>query len=315
LKGQESEMHAILMGDPRFFHIKGGANPYTRTSWGFRKRVEQARALEQWQRLKETFESLDVRVLVSPAMKHLPGSVFPANAGFLYPKYQSIKPSQKIFYLSHLTAHRYHERDVFRHVLAPLGFAFHTLPYAFEGEADFFPCADFFIFSYGTVRSTGFRPRLGWPPLRYQFSHRSDERNVKMLQKIVCDKPVVKIFLSDVRYYHGDTCLFAFGRNREYLLAYLPALARESQDELRRRLGKRLIPLSESDAQNFVANSFQVDTKEGPHLVIPSQTSSEAKQLLSKLGFPHSAVDVSEFFTKGGGSIKCLLCDLGPIEL
>ena len=76
--------------------------------------------------------------------------------------------------------------------------------------------------------------------------------------------------------------------------------------------GTRLLPLSKIDAENFTANSFQLDTPQGPHLFLPALTSESFKKSIHRLGLPYTQVDVSEFLKKGGGSIKCLLCDLGP---
>lgn len=306
--------HAVLLGDPTFFRIKGGKNPYTRDVLGFRKKVDRQKAISQWQRFKETLERLGARVLVMPPEIEYPGMAFPANAGFLHPKYGLIPLAQKTFYLSHLLAHREGERKFYRGFFEKLGVATHATPYVFEGEADFFPCGDFFIFSYGEIMPTGFRPRLGFPPWQYQFSHRSDERNLSFLKSAV-QREVIPVRLTDTRFYHGDTVFFAFGPKRESLLAYLEAVDPGSRAELKRIFGSKLIALSQKDAQNFVANSFQLDTPNGPHLVLPSGVSEEIKKIISGLGFPYTLVDVSEFFEKGGGSIKCLVCDLGPDDV
>ena len=53
---------AILMGDPERFRIKGGLNPYTRNRWGFKKCIDRARAVYQWQGLKELLESLGEQI-------------------------------------------------------------------------------------------------------------------------------------------------------------------------------------------------------------------------------------------------------------
>jgi len=304
--------HAVLLGDPTHFRIKAGANTYTRNKWGFRKKVNQKKALAQWLVLKELLESLGVKAFVLPSNPNYPGLVFPANAGFLFPKYEALPYSQKIFYLSALTKHRAGEQAIYRDFLGSLGFQFRTLSLPFEGEADFFSCGEDYIFSYGDIVSTGFRPKWGWPPFAYRFSHRTDQRNLATLQGVVGDKRIIEIKLVDPRYYHGDTALFAFGSSREYLFAYLDSMGGESQSRLKTKLGKRLFPLSRDDAENFVANSFQVDTDQGPHLVLPEKTSDKVKSTLKTLDIPFSTIEVSEFYEKGGGSIKCLLCDLGP---
>jgi len=304
--------HAVLLGDPSFFRVKSGANPYTRNRWGFKKRVDLRKALYQWEHFRETLERLGAKTFILPPEKDHPGMVFPANAGFLYPKYEPLPFSQKRFYLSSLTAHRQGETAIYRGFLSGLGLRCETLPYRFEGEADFFPCGQFYIFSYGAIVAAGFKAVWGLPPWCYQFSHRSDYRNLQGLEKIVGSSQVIALRLADTRYYHGDTALFAFGPNREYLLAYLEGLDRESQACLKNYLGNRLIPIAKEDAENFTANSFQLDTPQGPHLVVPDRVSPAIRDKFSSLGLSFTTVDVSEFLEKGGGSIKCLLCDLGP---
>lgn len=304
--------HAVLLGDPAAFRIKSGKNPYTRDRWGRRKTVDLPKAIAQWNHFKGTLESLGAHVFVLPPSEENPSAVFPANAGFLYPKYEQMSWSNKKFYLSALSPHRRGEEALYRNFLASVGLAAETAPYPFEGEADFFPCGNFYIFCHGPIVPTGFRPAWGWPPYRYRFSHRTDKRSREFLQIAIGQKEILAVRLTDERYYHGDTALFAFGRQREYLFAYLEALDFESQSRLKHRLGNRLFPLSKADAEHFVANSFQLDTPEGPHLVFPEGVSSEVKNTVTRMGLPMTTVDVSEFFLKGGGSIKCLICDLGP---
>jgi len=125
-------------------------------------------------------------------------------------------------------------------------------------------------------------------------------------------KNIVEVRLSDPWFFHGDTVMFPFGRKREYLLVYLEAMDRESRERLEKRFSSRLVPLSEEDARRFAANSFQLETVDGPRLVMPQGVSQALKEKISGLGFRIAEVDVSEFFEKGGGSVKCLLLDLGP---
>jgi len=305
--------HAVLLGDPAHFRIKSGRNPYTRTKWGWRKRVNKERALEQWDSLKALLMSLGAQVHVAPADPRFSGTVFPANAGFLYPLYDNLPADEKCFYMSNLTSHREDEKQLYARKISELGFKLGNLPHDFEGEADFFPCGDFYLFCSGQIRPMGFRPQWGWPPYRFQFSHRSDSRNQAALEKIVGRERLIPITLKDGRYYHGDTALFSFGAKREYLAAYLPAMDSASQERLRNKLGKRLVPLTQTEAQSFVANSFQLFTDHGPHLILPRGVSQGFLRNMESLGLASSQVDVSEFFEKGGGSIKCMLCDLGLV--
>lgn len=305
--------HGVILGDPAHFRIKNGKNPWTRDAWGLRKKVDLAKAVGQWNHFKGTLEGLGAQVFVLEAKREFPGMVFPANAGFLYPKYELQPLAEKRFYLSRLLPSRAGETRTYTRFLNSLGLRLEELPYLFEGEADFFECGDFYIFTYGDIVPTGFRVRAGRPPWEYRFSHRSDARNAEALRRIVSPRTVLTVKLTDTRFYHGDTALFAFGPRRENLLAYLEALEPDSAARLKKVLGDRLVPISRKDAENFVANAFQMDTPEGPHILFPEGVSEEVKRAVSKLNIPFTTVDVSEFFTKGGGSIKCMLCDLGPV--
>ncbi len=307
--------HTVLMGNPIFFRIKDGKNPYTRNSYGIKKQVNRLKAFHQWKTLKEKLEALGARVLVLQPQKEYPSMVFPSTAGFLYPKHSPVDIKDKTFYLSRLESPMSDKSLVYHQFFEALGTGVGNLPYDFEGESDFIPVNDAYIFAYGDIVSTGFRPTLSFPPWRYQFSHKSDERNISQLRHIVKKKKVIPIKLIDPNFYHGEMAMFAFGRHRENLLAYLPAMDDESQIRLKSHFGKKLIPIFQNDADNLAANSFQVDAQDGPHLILPSQVSTELALQITRLGLPYVKVDLSEFSHKGGGSVKALLCDLGPLIL
>ena len=113
-------------------------------------------------------------------------------------------------------------------------------------------------------------------------------------------------------FYHGDTCVTAFGPNRRFVLAYLDALSVPSQELLRERLGDRLLPLAEDDAAIYAANAFRLRTAQGERLFLPAGVSDRLQDELRSRGVAPDLVDVSEFWTKGGGSVKCMIGDLGP---
>ena len=124
---------------------------------------------------------------------------------------------------------------------------------------------------------------------------------------------MLRIELVDERYYHGDTCLCSFGPGREFLLAYAPALHPESLDELREHFGERLVELSGADAAIYAANSFALEHSGEPLLVMPRGISSELADAVRATGTRIVDVDVSEFHKKGGGSVKCMIGDLGEL--
>ena len=61
-------MHTILLGDPSHFRIKAGQNPYTRTRWGLKKKVDLKKAIDQWRRFKEALLEKGAEVLLKKQM-------------------------------------------------------------------------------------------------------------------------------------------------------------------------------------------------------------------------------------------------------
>lgn len=290
------------MGDPSFFRIKSGSNPHTRDFLGRRKRVDAARAVEQWNKLKEGLERHGIRVEVLPADPELPGMVFPANAGFRH---------GRRFYLSNLNPARAGETAHYQRKISELGLEVRRLPslHPFEGEADFIPVGDLFLFTYGQLEQPRWEYRLGFPPYRRIYGFRSDYRQLPALRVIVHPKEVLLLELTDECHYHGDTVLCAFGPRNDQLMVYLEGLAPEAGRALKARFGDRLLPLSREDGRGFAANSFQA----GPVLLIPDGASQKLTEQVRARGVIPFPVDVSEFLGKGGGAIKCMLLDLGDL--
>src|SRR5262249_49862131 len=76
--------------------------------------------------------------------------------------------------------------------------------------------------------------------------------------------------------------------------------------------GADLIELDSVDAARYAANSFQIISEGRCSLILPSGLSSGTLAQIRDRGVEPISVDVSEFLAKGGGSIKCMILDLGP---
>jgi len=281
----------VLMGDPAHFSVKGGANPHTRTRWGTRRRVDRTRAIEQWDALKRTLEDLGIEVLVVPPDPAQPGLVYPANAGFLTDVDAERPPAEKRFTLSNLLPTRAGEKAHYRRVLEPTGLPLAEFDprYRFEGEADFFPAGDVHLFTSGRLERQRFVPHLGFPPWKRVYGFRSDARLEPELAALVAPRPVLRIGLVLEAHYHGDTALCAFGPHRQHLLVYRDALAPDDWPVLSARFGDAVIELS-------------------------GGVSDRLLDQIRERGVTPIVVDVSEFLKKGGGSVKCMIGDLGPVE-
>ena len=135
-----------------------------------------------------------------------------------------------------------------------------------------------------------------------------------VLAPIVAPKETLRIELTLEAHYHGDTALCAFGPRRQHCLVYEDAVAPAGLRELRERLGDALLPLDEADAQRYAANSFTYTTTSGDsYLVMPGGVSDRLLAQVRERGVTPVPVDVSEFLKKGGGSVKCMIGDLGPV--
>jgi N-dimethylarginine dimethylaminohydrolase len=302
----------ILMGDPTYFSIRAGANPHTRTAWGRRKSVDRNRAITQWHAFAQLLCRFGVRVLVVPPDPTLTGLVYPANAGFLYPLDVERRNQEKVFYLANLLPSRAGEQAVYKEFLEKCGFRPAHVTARFEGEADFFPVGDRYVFTYGRVETQRFRLRLGLPPYERVYGFRSEIGAFAELQQIVTGTAVIPLELCDEAYYHGDTVLCAFGPERRFLLAYLEALMPPAVQRLRELWKENVIPLSAADAALYAANSFTL-AQNGTHaLFMPGGVSRWLQDQVRERGVEPITIDVSEFLRKGGGAVKCMIGDLGP---
>ena len=301
------------MGDPSHFSVKGGANPHTRTRWGTRRTVDRDLAIRQWHRLKDTLEDLGVRVLVVPPDPAQPGLVYPANAGFQTGVDDEKPLAEKTFTLSNLLPTRAGEKIHYRRVLEAAGLRLAEFDerFRFEGEADFFPAGDVYLFTCGTLERQRFVPAWRLPPWKRVYGFRSDARLEPRLSEIVAPRRVHRFELVLEAHYHGDTALCAFGPGRAHLLAYRDALAPADWPRLGALFGDAVIELSTPDARRYAANSFSLTQAGESVLVMPDGISERLQAQIRERGTRPITVDVSEFLKKGGGSVKCMIGDLG----
>ena len=313
----------VLMGDPTHFSVQGGANPHTRTRWGTRRSVDRQKAIRQWHDLKTTLEELGIRVLVVPPDPAQPGLVYPANAGFMT-EVDARKPiADKTFYLSNLLPTRAGEQPHYRRLLEANGVPLGDVPeeFRFEGEADFFPVGDFYLLTHGGIEKQRFVPTLGIPPWKRVYGFRTDQRVMSFLAPRVAPHRTLRIELVLEAHYHGDTALCAFGPRRKHLLAWKKAIHPDGWYVLLNHLADAIIELSDEDAAVYAANSFTYSagpgegTGEGEesYLVMPGGVSDRLLDQIRERGTTPIVVDVSEFLKKGGGSVKCMIGDLGPV--
>jgi N-dimethylarginine dimethylaminohydrolase len=306
------------MGDPAHFSVRGGANPHTRTRWGRRRTVDRELAIRQWQRLKATLADLGLDVIVVPPAAEQPGLVYPANAGIMGDVDTPLPRSERRFLLANLLPTRAGEQPHYARVLNEAGIATETLdpPLRFEGEADFFPAGDVYLLTHGRLERQRFVPALRWPPWKRVYGFRTDARVQDRLEPRVSPRPVLRVELTLEAHYHGDTAMCAFGPGRRFLLAYRNGIADGDWPRLAAAFGENLIELAPADAEHYAANSFTY-TREGSgesFLVMPAGVSDRLLAQIRERDVTPLCVDVSEFLKKGGGSVKCMIGDLGVVS-
>jgi N-dimethylarginine dimethylaminohydrolase len=308
------------MGDPAHFSVKGGANPHTRTRWGTRRRVDRELAIRQWRRLRDTLTDLGLRVLVVPPVRAWPGTVYPANAGFMRDVDSAMPARDKHFTLANLLPTRAGEKAHYRAVLIGAGIPTREIDerHRFEGEADFFPAGDVHLLTHGRVERQRFVPALALPPWRRVYGFRTDVEVEEQLQRILGPRRILRVGLSLEAHYHGDTVLCAFGPGRRFLLGYREGVTPADWETLRELFGDDLIELADADAARYAANSFTYtppgsDRGDESFLVMPDGLSEALLAAVRERGVTPVPVDVSEFLKKGGGSVKCMVSDLGLV--
>jgi N-dimethylarginine dimethylaminohydrolase len=170
------------------------------------------------------------------------------------------------------------------------------------------------LLTYGRLERQRFVPALAIPPWRRVYGFRTDSRVRSLLEPMVAPREVLRVGLVLEAHYHGDTALCAFGPGRGFLLGYEAATLPADWTMLRERFGDRLIPLEDADAQRYAANSFTYTSQTGSYLVMPGGVSQRLQDVVRDRGVTPIVVDVSEFLKKGGGSVKCMIGDLGIIS-
>lgn len=76
-----------------------------------------------------------------------------------------------------------------------------------------------------------------------------------------------------------------------------------------------LADLSGADAARHAANSFSYTRGGESFLIMPGGISDALQARVRERRVTPITVDVSEFLKKGGGSVKCMIGDLGPVAM
>lgn len=262
----------VLMCRPTHFGVRYVINPWMRGHVG---RADNAKAIDQWQRLHDTLVGLaDVEVIEpGDAGRDLPDMVFCANAGLLLG--DTFVPS------AFRVPERSGEVPLFQQWFAEQGYEINSLPgdLAFEGEGDalFHPGRPLLWAGYGVRSGIEAHPDL------------TDHFNVE----------VVSLRLVDQRFYHLDTCFYPLPDGR--VVYFASAFDEPSRQEIERRIiPENRIEVSEDDALRFTCNAVRLgDT------IVTNHASDDLQRRLGAWGYNVVTCPVDEFML-AGGACKCM---------
>lgn len=266
----------VMMVDPEYFDVVYVINPYMEGNEGT---VSTEAARQQWQELRNTFESLGLPVSVVDGQEGFPDMVFSANQSLPY----ETPDGQRIAIMSNMhSEHRQHEVPYIEQWYRQNGYEVRYLDESaptFEGMGD-------------AIWHTG--RRLLWGGYGIRSSSEAYEQISDEL-----DVPVITLQLITDDFYHLDTCFSIL--DPQSVLIYPAAFSTESLN-LIHQFFPNVIEASEHEAKElFACNAACPDGKN----VLIQQGAKEVNRQLTANGFVVHELDTSEFL-KSGGSVYCM---------
>ncbi|RSS48821.1 amidinotransferase [Streptomyces sp. WAC07061] len=253
---------------PRHYDVTYSINPWMHPE----NSTDPARAVRQWERLRDLYRELGHFVEEIDPVEGLPDMVFAANGATVV--------DGKVYGARFRHAQRtaegpaylgWFERRGYRDVLWP--------EYVNEGEGDFLTVGR------RILAGTGFR---------------TDPRSHAEAQEFF-GLPVTSLTLVDPEYYHLDTALAVLSDDE---VMYYPAAFSEGSRAVLRTMFPHAILATAEDAAVFGLNAFS----DGRHVLLPEAATGLRAQLSAR-GFEPVGVGLSELL-KAGGSVKCCTLEL-----
>ena len=274
----------FLMCEPEKFSVSYVINPWMQSQVG---KVDELKARNQWHQLYKQIRSKASISLMDDWSDSLPDLVFTANAAFVY---------KGVAFLSSFAKNeRRSESELYAKALREEGYKIDS--YFVDNKIDFEGARDALLsFDKKTLY-------LG-------YGHRSAKKCFDYLDQNT-DKEIGQIMpleLVNPNFYHLDTCLCPLSKG--FVMGYLGAFDKISQNVLLDSLGDKFISVSEKDANSFACNAVEY----APSSVVLNCASPHLVDTLKDNGFDVTQIDLSEFM-KSGGSAKCLTLEIEPPRL
>ena len=266
-----SEKPRYLLCPPDYFRVEYSINPWMGGE------VDVQVAMTEWLALENEIMRAGAGVAVIDPHPDLPDMVFTANAG-------AVKDGAVVI-SNFKHKERRGESEEFAKWFEKQGYTVYRVPKLkrFEG------CGD--VEFIGDVMVGG-------------FGFRSDLAALEFAAEKLGAKYLIPHRLVDPRFYHLDTC-FAYLGGPDRLAIYYPGAFLSDVSVNGMMMGEcKLIPVSESDAAQFVCNSVVIG-----NTVIMPENNAEVTQKIIDAGFKVVQVKAGEFM-KAGGSLRCLSLDI-----
>ncbi|WP_028647627.1 dimethylargininase [Nocardiopsis sp. CNT312] len=255
-----------LMCRPTHFAVEYAINPWMDPGAG----VDRGRAIAQWENLRALYLELGHRVSLIEPIEGLPDMVFAANG--------ALAVDGRVYGARFASAERTPEGPAYLDWFRARGpVETHEPKYVNEGEGDFTVLDDV------VLAATGFRTEAA--------AHQEAERFL--------GRPVVTLQLTDPRFYHLDTALFALSGSR---VAYYPGAFSEGSRRVLRSLYPDALLATEEDAAVLGLNAVS----DGRDVVIAAEATALARRLRG-LGYRVHPVELDELRKAGGGAKCCTL--------
>jgi N-dimethylarginine dimethylaminohydrolase len=270
----------VLMVSPEYFRVEYAINPYMKSAGGELKQVDVARAMEEWQRLREAYIRLGVPVIVLPGEKNLPDMVFAANQGF---PFRDPKSGRTSCLMSRMRSEfRRGEVPFFKRWFEANGYEtleLETPGVFFEGNGD-----------------AHLHPGLPlvWGGVGPRTTLEAQEEIARRF-----DLAVVPLELRSPDFYHLDTCFTLLNAET---VAYLPDAFSPSSRKLVEAGFRNVIPLGYDECHRYFSGNCHCPNGRD---VLIQEGNRRFNALLERAGFTVHELDTSEFM-KSGGSVFCM---------
>lgn len=257
----------VLMCRPLYF----SELPYQINPWMQTGKLDQQKALKQWETLVAVYKKLGITVSVIDQVTGQPDMVFTTDEGFVF-------ADKKVL----LSRFRYQERQGetphYKQWFQHHGYQIHELP------------DELYIEGNGTMTF--------WNDKIFVcVGYRTDTNTCRYLQKRFPNKEVIELHAESPNFYHLDIGFLPI--DHETIFYYPRAYSQKNREQLK-KIVPNLISFSKKEMEGFCANSIVTG-----NTVIHQTGNPTFTKKLKKIDYNSIEVDLSEF-KKSGGGIHCL---------